>query len=196
MMFKQTFLGFMKGKAPQTMLTDHNMWLKEAIAVDMPQSKHAFCIWHIVAKFSDWFSVLLGSRYDDWKAEFHRLFNLDFVKDFEERWREMVNEFGLHTNKHVISLYALRNFWALAYLRHYFFAEMMSTSQAESINAFIQRFLSAQSQLDRFVEQVRNLLLLCYFSFFGLRFASKLLNLVFVSCSALGSYVKYTCLHF
>ncbi|KAM1634008.1 hypothetical protein TB2_011964 [Malus domestica] len=149
----KTFLGFMKGKAPQTMLTDHNMWLKEAVAIEMPRSKHAFCIWHIVAKFSDWFSVLLGPRYDDWKAEFHQLFNMDLVEDFEDRWREMVNEYGLQANKHVISLYALRNFWALAYLRNYFFAGIMSTSQPESINAFIQRFLSAQSQLDRFVEQ-------------------------------------------
>ncbi|KAM0962621.1 hypothetical protein ACFX13_022140 [Malus domestica] len=64
----KTFLGFIKGKAPQTMLTDHNMWLKEAIAIAMPvQLNHTFCIWLIFAKFSDWVSVLLGPRYDDWK---------------------------------------------------------------------------------------------------------------------------------
>uniref|UniRef100_A0A2N9EMT4 Protein FAR1-RELATED SEQUENCE n=1 Tax=Fagus sylvatica TaxID=28930 RepID=A0A2N9EMT4_FAGSY len=153
----KTFLGFMKGKAPQTILTDHNMWLKEAIAIEMPETKHAFCIWHIIAKFSDWFSVLLGSRYDDWKADFHRLYNLEFVEDFEGGWREMVNKFGLHANKHIISLYALRSFWALSFLRQYFFAGMVDTCQSESINAFIQRFLSAQSQLDRFVEQVADI---------------------------------------
>lgn len=38
----QTFLGFMKEKAPQTILTDHNMWLKEAIAIEMIETKHAF----------------------------------------------------------------------------------------------------------------------------------------------------------
>lgn len=162
LIYTQTFLGFMKGKAPQTTLSDHNMWLKEAIAVVMPQTKHAFCIWYIVEKFSEWFSVLLGSRYDDWKAEFHQLYNLHSVEDFEERWMEMVNRYGLHANKHVISLYALRSFWALAYLRHYFFAGMTNTCQSDSINAFIQRFLSAVSQLDRFVEQVRFLVLLYF----------------------------------
>lgn len=162
LIYTQTFLGFMKGKAPQTTLSDHNMWLKEAIAVVMPQTKHAFCIWYIVAKFSEWFSVLLGSRYDDWKAEFHQLYNRHSVEDFEERWMEMVNRYGLHANKHVISLYALRSFWALAYLRHYFFAGMTNTCQSDSINAFIQRFLSAVSQLDRFVEQVRFLVLLYF----------------------------------
>ena len=153
----QTFLGFMKGKAPQTILTDKNMWLKEAIAIEMPATKHAFCIWHIIVKFSDWFSVLLGSRYDDWKAEFHRLYNLELVEDFEQEWREMINKYGLHENKHIASLYALRTYWALPFLRCYFFAGMMTTFQPESINALIQRFLSAQSQLDHFIERVRNL---------------------------------------
>ncbi|KAM3707855.1 hypothetical protein ACB098_02G057200 [Castanea mollissima] len=153
----KTFLGFMKGKAPQTILTDHNMWLKDAIAIEMPETKHAFCIWHIIAKFSDWFSILLGSRYDDWKDEFHRLYNMEFVEDFEGGWREMVNKYGFHANKHIISLYALRSFWALSFLRRYFFAGMMGTCQSESINAFIQRFMSAQSQLDNFVEQVADI---------------------------------------
>ncbi|CAK8530198.1 unnamed protein product [Lathyrus sativus] len=142
----KAFLGFMKGKAPQTILTDHNMWLKEAIAVEMPETKHAFSIWHILSKFSDWFSLLLGSQYDEWKAEFHRLYNLEMVEDFEEGWRQMVDNYGLHANKHIISLYSLRTFWALPFLRQYFFAGLTSTSQTESVNVFIQRFLSAQSQ--------------------------------------------------
>ncbi|KAF8392623.1 hypothetical protein HHK36_022971 [Tetracentron sinense] len=150
----KAFLGFMKGKSPQTILTDQNMWLKEAISIEMPNTKHAFCIWHIIAKFSEWFSVLLESHYDNWKAEFHRLYNLDMVEDFEVGWREMVNTYGLHGNKHIISLYALRTFWALPFLKNYFFAGMTSTFQSEAINAFIQRILSAQSQLHHFVEQV------------------------------------------
>ena len=143
----------MDGKAPETILTDQNMWLKEAISVEMPRTKHAFCIWHIIAKFSDWFSVPLGSQYDKWKAEFLRLYGLQSVEDFEVGWRDMVDAYGVHGNKHIISLFALRTFWALPYLRCYFFAGMASTFQSESINAYIQRVLSAQS-LDNFVEQV------------------------------------------
>ncbi|KAI3980679.1 hypothetical protein MKX01_025244, partial [Papaver californicum] len=150
----KAFLGFMKGKAPQTILTDQNMWLKEAIATELPGTKHAFCIWHIISKFSDWFSVLLGSHYDNWKPEFHRLYNLETVEDFEVGWREMVNAYQLHENKHVVSLYALRTYWALAYLRCYFFAGLTSTVQSDSISTFIQCFLNAQSQLNHFVHQV------------------------------------------
>ncbi|TYI61803.1 hypothetical protein E1A91_D10G199400v1 [Gossypium mustelinum] len=150
----KTFLGFMKGKAPQTLLTDQNMWLKEAIAVEMPETKHAFSICHIISKFSDWFSVLLGSRYDDWKSDFYRLYGLELLEEFEEEWREMIDKYGLHDNKHIISLYALRTFWALPFLRPYFFAGLTSLCQSETTTTFIQRILSAQSRLDRFVEQV------------------------------------------
>lgn len=150
----KTFVGFMNGKAPETILTDQNVWLKEALAAEMPRTKHAFCIWHIISKFSDWFSVLLGSQYDKWRAEFHRLYNLHSVEDFEVGWREMVDTYGLHGNKHIVSLYALRTFWALPFLRCYFFAGMTSSFQSDSINAYIQRFLSAQSALDNFVEQL------------------------------------------
>lgn len=150
----KTFLSFMNGKVPETILTDQNMWLKEAIAIETPRTKHAFCIWQIISKFSDWFSVLLGSRYDQWKAEFHGIYNLHLVDEFELRWREMVDRYGLHGNKHIVSLYALRTFWALPFLRCYFFAGMTNTFQPELINAFIQRFLSAQSVLENFIEQV------------------------------------------
>lgn len=150
----QTFLGFMNGKSPQTVLTDQNMWLKESLAAEMPSTKHAFCIWHIVPNFSNWFSILLGSQYDRWKAEFLRLYDLHSVEEFESGWREMVDTYALHGNKHIASLYTLRTYWALPFLRCYFFAGMTGTFQSEAINAYIQRILSAQSVLDNLIEQV------------------------------------------
>ncbi|CAI0457457.1 unnamed protein product [Linum tenue] len=149
----KAFLGFMNGKAPQTMLTDQNMCLKEAMAAEMPSTKHALCIWMIVAKFPSWFNAVLGDRYNDWKAEFHRLYNLESIEDFELGWRDMVTSFGLHANRHIANLYALRSLWALPYLRSHFFAGMMAIGHSKSINAFIQRFLIAQTRLPHFVEQ-------------------------------------------
>lgn len=154
----KAFLAFMNGKAPGTILTDQNTWLKEALAAEMPGTKHAFSIWHITSNFSDWFSAILGSQYDNWRAEFHRLYNLHTIEEFEIGWREMVDIYGLHGNKHIISLYALRTYWALPFLRSYFFAGMSSTFQPELINSYIQRFLSAQSVLDNFIEQVATVL--------------------------------------
>lgn len=147
----------MNGKAPQTMLTDQNICLKEAIGMEMPNTRHALCIWLTVAKFPSWFNAVLGERYNEWKAEFYRLYNLETIEDFELGWRDMVNSFGLHANRHISSLYALRNLWALPYLRSHFFAGLTTPGQSKSINSFIQRFLSAQTRLAHFVEQVSSL---------------------------------------
>lgn len=151
----KAFLGFMNGKAPQTILTDQNICLKEAVAIELPMTKHALCIWMIVGKFPSWFNAVLGERYNEWKTEFFRIYNLESIEDFELGWMEMVNSFGLHANRHIANLYGLRSLWALPFLRTHFFAGMTTNGQSKSINAFIQRFLSAQTRLAHFVEQVR-----------------------------------------
>lgn len=150
----KAFLSFMNGKAPQTILTDQNVCLKEAVTIEMPSTKHTFCIWLIAAKFPSWFNAVLGERYNEWKTEFSRLYNLESIDDFEIGWREMVDSFGLHTNRHIANLFACRSFWAFPYLRSHFFAGMTTISHSKSINAFIQRFLSAQTRLAHFIEQV------------------------------------------
>lgn len=144
----------MNGKAPVTILTDQNMCLKEAIDVEMSSTRHAVCIWMIVAKFPSWFYAVLGDGYNAWKNEFYRLYNLESIEEFEMGWRDMVNAFGLHTNRHIINMFALRSSWALPYLRSHFFAGLTMPGQSKSINSFIQRFLSAQTRLAQFVEQV------------------------------------------
>lgn len=150
----RTFLEFMNGNAPQTLLTDQNMCLKDAIAAEMPATKHALCIWMIVAKFPSWFNAVLEDRYNEWKTEFYRLYNLEEIEDFEVEWGDMVNCFGLHNNRHITNLFGLRSLWALPYLRSHFFAGMTYTGQSKSINAFIQRFVGAQNRLAHFVDQV------------------------------------------
>lgn len=149
----KAFLGFMNGRAPQTILTDQNMCLIEAVTMEMPTTKHALCIWLIGAKFPSWFNAVLGERYNEWKAEFYRLYNMESIDEFELGWRDMVESFGLHNNRHIGNLFALRSLWALPYLRSDFLAGLTTTGQSKSINAFIQRFLNAQTRLAQFVEQ-------------------------------------------
>ncbi|XP_045805399.1 protein FAR1-RELATED SEQUENCE 11-like [Trifolium pratense] len=117
------FLAFVKGKNPQTILTDQDPSLKEAIANEFPNTKHAFCIWHILAKLPSWFSFVLGARYNDFKSEFFKVYHLDCEDGFEQNWKSMVAQFGL------------------TYLKDFFFAGMTTTGRSESINSYIKHFL-------------------------------------------------------
>jgi hypothetical protein len=59
-----------------------------------------------------------------------------------------------HIDLHIDLLYSHRQFWALAYLKDYFFAGMTTTGRSESINAYIKRFLDVKTSLTDFVNQV------------------------------------------
>jgi hypothetical protein len=145
----------MNRKAPQMILTDQNMCLKEAIEEELPSTKHALCIWLIAARFPSWLNANLGERYNDWENEFSRLYNMENTAAFDLGWNDMMNRYGLHGNTHIASLFASRNLWALPYLRGHFSAGLTAPSAASvSINAFIQRLLSAQTCLANFIEQV------------------------------------------
>ncbi|XP_075096228.1 protein FAR1-RELATED SEQUENCE 11-like [Nicotiana tabacum] len=144
----------MNGKHPQTILTDQDLGLTEAITNELPLTKHAFCIWHITSKFSTWFSFALGSRYLQFKFEFHRLYEIGSIEEFEYQWDKLITKFDLESDRHIKLLYANRASWALPYLKGYFFAGMTTTGRSESINAYLKRFLHARTSLKEFVEQV------------------------------------------
>ncbi|KAL6650766.1 hypothetical protein ACP70R_009691 [Stipagrostis hirtigluma subsp. patula] len=151
----QVFLNFMNRKAPRTILTDQNVHIKDAIEKELPNTKHALCVWLMAARFPSWFSAALGDLYGDWKNEFYRLYNMENTRDFDHGWSNMVNCYELHGNRHIASLFASRNLWALPYLRGQFSAGLTASPPvSKSINAFIQRFLRDQTHMTNFIEQV------------------------------------------
>lgn len=144
----------MDGKFPQTILTDLDMGLKDAALSMLPNTKHAFAIWHIMSKFSSWFSALLGSQYEKFKSEFQRIFELETVEDFSHQWDQMVTEFGLNLDRHVSLLSVHRLFWALPYLQGWFLGGPMTAGHSLSIKTFFRGFLNSQTLLKDFIEQV------------------------------------------
>ncbi|KAF7124702.1 hypothetical protein RHSIM_Rhsim12G0119800 [Rhododendron simsii] len=141
-------------KHPKTILTDQDPWMTEAIAKEFPTTKHSFCIWHITSKFSGWFTAILRGQYQDWCADFYKLYHVDTPEEFEHQWPQVVAKYDLHNNKHITGLYEIKHYWVPAYLRSYFFGGMTTTGRSESINAYVKRFISSHTNLDQFVKQV------------------------------------------
>ena len=141
-------------KPPNTILTDQDPWITEAIAKEMPSTKHAFCIWHITAKFSGWFISILRGNYSSWCSDFYSLYKLDTIEEFEKQWPLVIAKYALGENKHINGLYRIKKFWVPSYLREYFFGGMTTTGRSESINAFIKRFISSNTRLTQFIRQV------------------------------------------
>lgn len=150
----QTFVRLMKGRYPQTILTDLDPVLRDAITIELPSTKHITSIWNILPKLSSWFSVLLGSQYVEFKSEFEVLYGLESAEDFELRWNHMVSQYGLSSDKHIALLLSLRSSWALSYTRGFFLARMSTAAYSKAVDAFLKGVFNAQTCLRSFFEQV------------------------------------------
>lgn len=152
--FEQSFVRFMRGRHPQTILTDIDSGLRDAIARELPNTKHVVSIWHLLSKISSWLSLPLGSQYAEFKADFDMLCHLETVEDFEHQWNILVARYGLDSDKHIALLYTYRASWPISYIRSYFLARMMTAEFSQCLETFLKRILSVQTCLQVFFEQV------------------------------------------
>ncbi|PIN18611.1 hypothetical protein CDL12_08714 [Handroanthus impetiginosus] len=150
----QAFLRFMKGRYPQTIITDIDPVLREAIRSELPNTKHVISLYSVLPRTSSWFSLPLGSRFPEFKYEFEELCHLESTEEFEFRWNQMVSHFGLNSDKHIALLFSLRLCWALPYTRGCFLARMDSTSYWKPVDALMKGVIKTQSCLRGLLEQV------------------------------------------
>ncbi|XP_002525089.3 putative protein FAR1-RELATED SEQUENCE 10 [Ricinus communis] len=150
----QAFIRFMKGKCPETILSDLDMGLKDAISSELPSTKHVISMWNILPKVYSWFSLPLGTQYGEFKSKFDELYQIERTEEFELRWSQMVSMFGLGSDKHIALLNSLRASWALSYVRGYFLARMATSTYSKSVDAFLKGVCSAQTCLRSFFEQI------------------------------------------
>ncbi|XP_016512038.1 putative protein FAR1-RELATED SEQUENCE 10 [Nicotiana tabacum] len=150
----QSFVRFMRGKQPETIVTDIDSGLRDAIASEMPNTKHVICLWQVLSKLSSWFSLPLGLQYPDFKSEFDMLCRLENVEDFEHQWNHLVARFGVGSDKHIALLLSYRTSWPISYTRNFFLARTMTIEYWKLIETFMKNILSPQSSLLLFFEQV------------------------------------------
>ncbi|XP_041991565.1 putative protein FAR1-RELATED SEQUENCE 10 isoform X2 [Salvia splendens] len=149
----QAFLRFMKGRYPQTIITDIDPGLREAIRNEMPNTKHVISFHNILPRMSCWFSPPLGPRFSRFKYEFEELCHVETTDEFEFRWNQMVSNFELNSDKHIVLLFSLRMCWSLPYIRGCFLARMDSPSYWKSLDVILKEVIKTQTCLRGLSEQ-------------------------------------------
>ncbi|VFQ77277.1 unnamed protein product [Cuscuta campestris] len=130
------------GNAPSCIITDQDPSMRIAIEEVLPQTKHRYCMWHIMNKLSGKVGLVL--RKD---TEFMNRINqvvwthyLD-KKEWKAQWRSVMADYNLTEHSWFKSLYTLRKFWIPAYFRDLFMAGLLRTmSRSESENSFFDDF--------------------------------------------------------
>lgn len=161
--FLQSFIHCMEGRQPETIVTDLDSELRDAIANEMPNTKHVICLWKILPKLSSWFSTPLGVQYAEFKSEFDIISQLENVDEFEHQWNHLVARYGLGSDKHIALLFAYRMSWPISYIRNFFLAHSMTPEYSKLVETFLKHILSEQSNLQLFFEQV-SMIFIFYFS--------------------------------
>ncbi|KAF5462201.1 hypothetical protein F2P56_018228 [Juglans regia] len=148
----------MDGKVPKAIITDQNRAIKNAIAIVFPDSRHRFCLWHILKNVSE----KLGSHsaYNTGlKSQLLKcVYDSQTIEEFESCWDVLITTYNLHENAWLQSLYIEHRYWAPVFLKDFFWAGMSTTQQSESVNSFFDGFVHARTNLKEFVDQFDNAL--------------------------------------
>ncbi|XP_042974916.1 protein FAR1-RELATED SEQUENCE 5-like [Carya illinoinensis] len=94
----KTWLQFMDGNAPKAIITDQDRAMKNTIAIVFPNTRHRFCLWHILKKVPK----KLGS-YDSYKtgmksALMKCVYDTQCVDEFEKCWDQLLTTYNLGDN--------------------------------------------------------------------------------------------------
>ncbi|XP_024035536.1 protein FAR1-RELATED SEQUENCE 5-like [Citrus sinensis] len=148
----RTWLSYMSNSDPIRIITDQDRAIKVAIQNVFPNTRHRWCLWHIMKKIPE----KLGAykEYRDISNVLHCVvYDSQNAAKFEETWHHMIVEYDLEDKEWLRGLYDERHHWVPCYLNNNFWAGMSSTQRSESMNAFFYGYVNSKTTLKQFVEQ-------------------------------------------
>ncbi|KAH7677538.1 FHY3/FAR1 family protein [Dioscorea alata] len=148
----QTWLKCMLGKHPQTIITDQNLSMGNAIAHVFPNSGHRLCSWHI-GRNSMKYLIDLKSNDGFMRDYTNWLHHSESIEAFEDRWGELKATYNIDDKHWLSRMYEIHNKWVCLYWQDTFTTGMTARQRNESINSFFDGFVNTQTPLDEFVMQ-------------------------------------------
>ncbi|XP_020262591.1 protein FAR1-RELATED SEQUENCE 5-like [Asparagus officinalis] len=149
------WLKCMHGVAPKAIITDQDAQIKKAIKNILPNTQHHFCSWHIRKHIVEQ-KVKLKSQYgDEMPTYFNNWYSSRSISKYEDCWEVIKVKFNINEGEDswLTRMCNLREHWVDAYLKDYFWAGMTTSQRSESINAFFDGFVNANTRLVEFVGQ-------------------------------------------
>lgn len=158
----RSWLKAMGGQAPKVIITDQDKVLNEAVADVFPDSRHCFCLWHVLSKFSENFGCTINQN-ENFMTKFNKCIYRSWTKEkFEKRWSRIVDKFELKEHEWFLSLYNDRKKWVPTYMQDTFLAGISTTERSGSIASSFDKFIHKEATFKEFIEQFKSFLLELY----------------------------------
>ncbi|KAL7615787.1 hypothetical protein Lser_V15G02392 [Lactuca serriola] len=142
-------------KQPQLVLSDQDPALKKAIDKVFPLAHHRLCMWHITKKLPNKIlSIEDATTNQNFRKHFHSIIWNSKLEphEFENVWRQMLEEFKITDNTWMNTMYGLRKSWIPAFFKHIPMSGLMrTTSLSESQNWSFQTTTLTGSYLFMFM---------------------------------------------
>ncbi|KAL5701055.1 hypothetical protein ACHQM5_026434 [Ranunculus cassubicifolius] len=126
----QTWLECMGGRAPTAIITDQDRAMQNAIKIVFPNTRHRWCLWHILKKLPG----KLGSHKHYKSISFlmnQAIYQSLEITEFETNWQSFIAKYELGKNEWLTSLYEERHRWVPIFLKDTFWAGMSTTQRSE-----------------------------------------------------------------
>ncbi|XP_047948993.1 protein FAR1-RELATED SEQUENCE 5-like [Salvia hispanica] len=148
------------GSAPKLIITDQDLGMKVAVERVLVDTRHRWCMWHIMFKVVEKLpKSQLGN--EDLKKELNSCVWSELIEpeEFEESWNNVMEKYGLKDNEWFTSMFDSRKYWVPAYFRDFPMSSLIkTTSISESQNIFFKRYSKSRSNLVEFLMYYNNAL--------------------------------------
>ena len=146
-----TFVEAMGGKEPKYIITDQDQAMKTAIKEALPRTRHRFCWWHIRKNLKENNAVVFA-QHPGMSDDLFRIVKNSLDQDeFERAWKAAISLHKAEGNKHLNTLWELRNFWVPAYFKDCFYPFSSTTTRSESTNSMWKNYVDHKDTIKRFV---------------------------------------------
>ncbi|CAN6286205.1 unnamed protein product [Urochloa humidicola] len=153
----KSWLTCMKGRSPDAVVTDECVAIKAAVREVFPKTRHRISDWHVLRSVSEKIGEL--PEYEAMRTELETAIYDSLSDDeFEARWKNWIDRFGLQDNEWITFLYENRHLWSPAFLKDSFWAGLCTFSQRESPNAFFEDSINSETTLVSFLASYMTIL--------------------------------------
>ncbi|XP_020168034.1 protein FAR1-RELATED SEQUENCE 5-like [Aegilops tauschii subsp. strangulata] len=147
-----TFVEAMGGKELKYIITDQDQAMKTAIKEALPRTRHRFCWWHIRKNLKENNAAVFAQHPGMSDDIFQIVKNSLDQDEFERAWKAAISLHKAEGNKHLNTLWELRNFWVPAYFKDCFYPFLSTTTRSESTNSMWKNYVDHKDTLKRFVD--------------------------------------------
>ena len=142
----------MSNSPPLGIITDQDKAMKNAIEIVLPNTRHRWCLWHILKKVPEKLGRYV--KYHAIRVSLHSIFYDSYtLVEFEEAWHDMLDKYDLNNNQWLNGLYGEKNRWVPCFVKNSFWAEISTTQCSESMNTFFDGYVNSKTTLKQFVEK-------------------------------------------